>query len=35
MGFEVGSGDLKKGVSSNVGREGTGVDTFTSTPSSS
>ena len=35
MGSEVGSGDLEKGASSNVGREGTGVDTATSVPSSS
>ena len=35
MGSEVGSGDLERGASSNVGGEGTGVDTATSTPSSS
>ena len=35
MGFEVGSGDLEKGASSNVGKERTGVDTATSAPSSS
>ena len=35
MGFEVGSGDLERGASSNVGGEGTGVDTDTSAPSSS
>ena len=35
MGSEVGSGDLEKGTSSNVGGEGTGVDTATFTPSSS
>ena len=35
MGFEVGSGDLEKGASSNIGREGTGVDIATSAPSSS
>ena len=35
MGSEVGSGDLESGASSNIGREGTGVDTTTSTPSSS
>ena len=29
------SGDLERGASSNVGREGTGVDTATSAPSSS
>ena len=35
MGSEVGSGDLEKGASSNIGREGTGVDTATSAPLSS
>ena len=35
MGSKVGSGDLEKGASSNIGREGTGVDTATSGPSSS
>ena len=35
MGFEVGSGDLERGASSNIGGEGTGVDTATSAPSSS
>ena len=35
MGSEVGSGDLERGASSNVGREGTGVDMATSMPSSS
>ena len=35
MGFEVGSGDLERGASSNIGREGTGVDTTTFAPSSS
>ena len=33
MGSEVGSGDLKKGSSSNVGEEGAGVDTTTFAPS--
>ena len=32
MGSEVGSGDLERGASSNIGEEGTGVDTATSTP---
>ena len=35
MGFEVGSGDLERGASSNVDGEGTGVDTATSAPLSS
>ena len=35
MGSEVGSGDLERGASSNVGGEGTGADTATSVPSSS
>ena len=35
MGSEVGSSDLERGASSNVGREGTGVDIATSAPSSS
>ena len=35
MGFKVGSGDLERGASSNVGGEGTGVDTATSAPFSS
>ena len=35
MGSKVGSGDLERGASSNVGGEGTGVDTTTSAPSSS
>ena len=35
MGSEVGSGDLERGASSNVGEEGTGADTATSAPSSS
>ncbi|KAK4605958.1 hypothetical protein RGQ29_000298 [Quercus rubra] len=35
MGSDVGSGDLERGVSSNLGGEGTGADTATSTPSSS
>ena len=35
MGSEVGSGDLERGASSNVGGEGTGVDTATSAPFSS
>ena len=35
MGSEVGSGDLERGASSNVGGEGTGADTATSAPSSS
>ena len=35
MGSEVGSDDLERGASSNVGREGTGVDTATYAPSSS
>ena len=34
MGSEVGSGDLERGASSNIGEEGTGVDTTTSAPSS-
>ena len=34
MGSEVGSGDLERGASSNIGEEGTGVDTATSAPSS-
>ena len=29
MGSEVGSGDLERGASSNVGEEGTGADTAT------
>ena len=33
MGSEVGSGDLERGASSNVGGEGTRVDTSTSAPS--
>ena len=33
MGSEVGSGDLERGASSNVGGEGTRVDTATSAPS--
>ena len=32
MGSDVGSGDLERGASSNLGREGTGADTATSTP---
>ena len=32
MGSEVGSGDLERGASSNIGEEGTGVDMVTSTP---
>ena len=32
MGSEVGSGDLERGTSSNVGGEGTGVDTAISAP---
>ena len=35
MGSEVGSGDLERGASSNVGGVGTGLDTTTSTPLSS
>ena len=35
MGSEVGSGDLEKGASSNIGGEGTRVNTATSAPSSS
>ena len=35
MGSEVGSGDLERGASSNVGGDGIGVDTATSVPSSS
>ena len=35
MGSEEGSSDLERGASSNVGGEGTGVDTATSVPSSS
>ena len=35
IGFEVGSGDLERGASSNIGGEGTGVDMATSAPSSS
>ena len=35
MGSEVGSGDLERGASSNIGGEGTGVDMATSAPSSS
>ena len=35
MGSEVGSSDLERGASSNIGEEGTGVDTATSAPSSS
>ena len=35
MGFDVGSGDLERGASSNLGKEGTGADTATSTPLSS
>ena len=35
MGSKVGSGDLERGTSSNIGGEGTGVDTATSAPSSS
>ena len=35
MGSEVGSGDLERGASSNIGEEGTRVDTATSAPSSS
>ena len=35
MGFEVGSGDLERGASSNIGGEGTRVDTANSAPSSS
>ena len=35
MGSKVGSGDLERGASSNVGEEGTEVDTATSAPSSS
>ena len=35
MGSDVGSGDLERGASSNLDREGTGADTATSAPSSS
>ena len=35
MGSDVGSGDLERGASSNLGGERTGADTATSTPSSS
>ena len=35
MGSDVGSGNLERGASSNLGGEGTGADTATSTPSSS
>ena len=35
MGSKVGSGDLERGTSSNIGGEGIGVDTATSAPSSS
>ena len=35
MGSEVGSGDLERGAFSNIGEEGTRVDTATSAPSSS
>ena len=35
MGSKVGSGNLERGASSNVGEEGTEVDTATSAPSSS
>ena len=35
MGSDVGSGDLEREASSNLGGEGTGADTATSTPSSS
>ena len=35
MGSNVGSGDLERGASSNLGGQGTGVDTATSAPSSS
>ena len=35
MGSKVGSGDMERGVSSNVGEEGIVVDTATSAPSSS
>ena len=35
MGSKVGSGDLERGVSSNVGEERTGVNMATSMPSSS
>ena len=35
MGFDVGSGDLERGASSNLGGEGTGADTATSAPLSS
>ena len=34
MGSEVGLGDLERGASSNIGEEGTRVDTATSAPSS-
>ena len=34
MGSDVGLGDLERGASSNLGGEGTGVDTATSAPSS-
>ena len=33
MGFKVGSGDLERGSSSNVGGEGAGIDIATSAPS--
>ena len=35
MGSDVGSSDLERGASSNLGGQGTGVDTATSAPSSS
>ena len=35
MGSDVGSGDLERGASSNLGGEGTGADTAISAPSSS
>ena len=35
MGSDVGSGDLERGASSNLGGEGTEVGTATSAPSSS
>ena len=35
MGFKVGSGDLERGSSSNVGGEGAGIDIATYAPSSS
>ena len=34
MGSDVGSGDLERGASSNLGGEGTEADTATSAPSS-